>query len=106
MLIIALGKRAWTGTEGNKDRGADRNGQGTMRIRSKTVRDRHKRGQGQRQSGNVVVRKGKRQPKIRDMYRAKRQRRTNGVRTEQKTGKKRIKQGYGQRQTLGKNRQG
>ncbi len=51
----------WTGprqkrTGGNKDRGADRKGQGTMRIRSKTGRDRDKRGQGQRQSGNVVER--------------------------------------------------
>jgi hypothetical protein len=31
-----------TGTGGNKDRGADRNGQGTMRIRSKTDMDRDK----------------------------------------------------------------
>ncbi len=70
-----------TRTGGNKDREADRNGQGAMRIRSKTDRDRDNGGQGQRQSGNVVVR-------TEIIYRAKRQGRANGVRTaRQKTGK-------------------
>jgi hypothetical protein len=54
-----------TGTEGNKDRGADRNGQGTMRIRSKTDMDRDKRGQDQRQSGNAVERTGQKTAKDR-----------------------------------------
>jgi hypothetical protein len=72
-----------------------------MRIRSKTVMDSDKRGHDQRQSGNAVERIE--QKTAEDIYRAKRQRRTNGVRTGQKTSK--IKEGKGQEGTETKERQ-